>query len=210
MDEYLVVVREKSQREEQKSQEEIHRKIGKAIWTYISSNLYIYTLTYIYILFTLYIYIYIYMFPSYTHILYMHKAYHTKISTGFKLDSNNPTIFSKHFVLQAEKEPEVDPDAFSKLELLDARRQAEKASGSALGGASGAQEQEAGRYVSYPEEFELPCIYIYSKVYMHVYSLSLSLFVDEIYIYIVMFFQASMIQSLMVATARPLRSWSDS
>jgi hypothetical protein len=144
------------------------------------------------------------MFPSYTHILYMHKAYHTKISTGFKLDSNNPTIFSKHFVLQAEKEPEVDPDAFSKLELLDARRQAEKASGSALGGASGAQEQEAGRYVSYPEEFELPCIYIYCKVYMHVYSLSLSLLMR--YIYIVMFFQASMIQSLMVATARPLRS----
>jgi hypothetical protein len=31
VDEYLVVVREKSQREEQKSQEEIHRKIGKAI-----------------------------------------------------------------------------------------------------------------------------------------------------------------------------------
>lgn len=135
----------------------------------------IYTYTHLYI----YIYclhcIYIYMFPSYTHILYMHKAYHTKISTGFKLDSNNPTIFSKHFVLQAEKEPEVDPDAFSKLELLDARRQAEKASGSALGGASGAQEQEAGRYVSYPEEFELPCIYIYIVKYICMYIHSLSL-----------------------------------
>jgi hypothetical protein len=41
---------------------------------------------------------------------------------------------------------------------------------------------------------------------MYIHSLSLCWW-D---IYIVMFFQASMIQSLMVATARPLRSWSDS
>ena len=87
---------------------------------------------------------------------------------GFKLNSNNLTTFSDRFFLQADKDPEVDPDAFSKLQLLDARRQAEKESGNGPGNALHTQEQEAGRYVSYPGDTEYNtyrncvCVYIYT------------------------------------------------
>ena len=132
-DEFLVLVKEQNKREQQSSQEEIHRKIGKAstytkpLWSYFQNHFKKERKTNQ----ATNIYIYIYIFT---------------ICIAF------PRIDS-----QADKDPEINAQAFEGVESMQARLQAEKDAPESSCPPGNSQEQEAwGSKCVALESFPIP------------------------------------------------------